>query len=297
MDVYILVIAHPDDESMFFLPTLNNLVKCTSSSTESVVNREMSRHCILCLSNGNYDGLGMIRATELKRAASIISPSIDVAVIDHPQLQDGPKESWPKHCIEGIVLDFLEGRYISSKNHDDNDGCKRKRNITILTFDAGGVSGHPNHIDTYLGLKHIHHLLKRQHIETEKNDEGDDRISKISSKINFEVMVLDTIQNPIIKYFPFVELIYILLMKCCSTILSYILESKRNLQVPPSCDYDEINYYMINPILVWRAMKAHSTQFVWYRRLFVIFSRYSYINNLRKVQGCNEETVLTKKIK
>ena len=36
---------------------------------------------------------------------------------------------------------------------------------------------------------------------------------------------------------------------------------------------------MINPSLVWNAMKAHHSQFVWYRRLFVVFSRYSYAND------------------
>ena len=37
-----------------------------------------------------------------------------------------------------------------------------------------------------------------------------------------------------------------------------------------------------NPIDIWRAMAAHHSQFVWYRRLFIMFSRYSYINNFRK---------------
>jgi hypothetical protein len=48
---------------------------------------------------------------------------------------------------------------------------------------------------------------------------------------------------------------------------------------------------MFHPTLVWRAMKAHYSQFVWYRKLFVMFSRYSYVNDWtvhshsRNVQG------------
>jgi len=38
----LLVIAHPDDESMFFIPFI----------------RQQSNMEILCLSNGGYDGLG-----------------------------------------------------------------------------------------------------------------------------------------------------------------------------------------------------------------------------------------------
>ena len=34
------------------------------------------------------------------------------------------------------------------------------------------------------------------------------------------------------------------------------------------------------PQLGWRAMQAHHSQFVWWRRLYVVFSRYMYLNTL-----------------
>ncbi len=52
-DAVLLVIAHPDDESMFFVPTI--LLQSNIS--------------ILCLSNGDYDGLGIVRESELQRAS------------------------------------------------------------------------------------------------------------------------------------------------------------------------------------------------------------------------------------
>lgn len=33
----------------------------------------------------------------------------------------------------------------------------------------------------------------------------------------------------------------------------------------------------------WKAMAAHRSQFVWYRRLFVIFSRYAYVNTFKRM--------------
>ena len=48
-----LVIAHPDDECMFFYPTISRA----------------KRLHIICLSNGGYDGLGEQREKELQRAA------------------------------------------------------------------------------------------------------------------------------------------------------------------------------------------------------------------------------------
>lgn len=38
-----------------------------------------------------------------------------------------------------------------------------------------------------------------------------------------------------------------------------------------------------NPKIAWRAMAAHRSQFVWYRRLFVIFSRYAYVNTFERM--------------
>jgi N-acetylglucosaminylphosphatidylinositol deacetylase len=32
-----------------------------------------------------------------------------------------------------------------------------------------------------------------------------------------------------------------------------------------------------------RAMQMHRTQWVWYRKLFVVFSRYAYVNSLRRL--------------
>ena len=46
-----LVIAHPDDEVMFFSPLLNLAAR----------NKESLNISILCLSNGNFEGLGSTR--------------------------------------------------------------------------------------------------------------------------------------------------------------------------------------------------------------------------------------------
>ena len=38
------------------------------------------------------------------------------------------------------------------------------------------------------------------------------------------------------------------------------------------------------PMLVYAAMAKHASQFVWYRKLSVAFSRYTYFNEFRRVQ-------------
>jgi N-acetylglucosaminylphosphatidylinositol deacetylase len=38
-----------------------------------------------------------------------------------------------------------------------------------------------------------------------------------------------------------------------------------------------------NPMCAYRAMKAHRSQMVWFRYLFIIFSRYTYVNTFSVV--------------
>ncbi|XP_052175192.1 uncharacterized protein LOC127790021 isoform X4 [Diospyros lotus] len=72
----LLVIAHPDDESMFFTPTINYLMS--------------RRHNLrmLCISTGDADGMGSIRKEELYKASAILKvPLQQVKILDHPHLQ------------------------------------------------------------------------------------------------------------------------------------------------------------------------------------------------------------------
>lgn len=59
----LLVTAHPDDECMFFTPSIRNFIN------------EGSRVDLLCLSTGNYDGMGQQRRGELERSCSILGIS------------------------------------------------------------------------------------------------------------------------------------------------------------------------------------------------------------------------------
>ena len=53
---YLLVIAHPDDEAMFFGPTIQHLIKLGKDVF------------VLCLSEGNFYGDGTRRVVELRQS-------------------------------------------------------------------------------------------------------------------------------------------------------------------------------------------------------------------------------------
>lgn len=56
----LLVTAHPDDEAMFFIPTIRYL------------RANNYRVHLLCLSNGNAAGLGKVREAELEKCARFL---------------------------------------------------------------------------------------------------------------------------------------------------------------------------------------------------------------------------------
>lgn len=50
--------------------------------------------------------------------------------------------------------------------------------------------------------------------------------------------------------------------------------------VPEEVSY--LTFLNLNIFLNWNAMQTHYSQFVWFRKLFVFFSRYGYINTLKE---------------
>ena len=208
----LLVISHPDDESMFFGPTIQAL------------RRAGARTHILCLSNGDADGLGAVREKELESARKVLG--VDSSeVVNDSKLKDGFKELWP----EGTVAAFVEA---SVRRLDAN---------VVLTFDERGVSGHPNHVAAYRGVRRWAADVR-----------------KTSASPSPEAWALVTV-NPLRKFLTFGDVF-----------ASFALES-------------HVLVAATSAIEVRRAMSLHRSQWVWYRKLFVVFSRYAYVNSLRRL--------------
>ncbi|KAF8733058.1 hypothetical protein HU200_015419 [Digitaria exilis] len=134
----LLVVAHPDDESMFFAPTILFL----KSKGHNI-------H-ILCMSQGNADGLGITRKEELYHACDTLKiPREQVEVLDHPKLQDGFHEKWDHGLLAELTMEHVQLWAID----------------TIMTFDSYGVSGHPNHQDVHHGIRKLLQLNGQGNIE------------------------------------------------------------------------------------------------------------------------------------
>ncbi|XP_018610912.1 N-acetylglucosaminyl-phosphatidylinositol de-N-acetylase isoform X2 [Scleropages formosus] len=124
----LLIIAHPDDECMFFGPAVLRL-------------RQLgARLQVLCLSAGNYYHEGEQRRKELFDSCGVLGiPASQVTIIDNKELPDDPSVVWSTHIVSSLILKQVKE---SSTN-------------LVLTFDGRGVSGHANHIAIYRGLSYL----------------------------------------------------------------------------------------------------------------------------------------------
>ena len=120
----LLLIAHPDDEIMFWTPTIKYLL---SKKIELK---------ILCLSNGNYNGLGDLREIEFDNVSRELNLFNNV-ILNVPELQDDITKKWDSSKVAEMIDEFMR------KNNDIK---------TIITFDGNGVTKHPNHISCFDGL-------------------------------------------------------------------------------------------------------------------------------------------------
>lgn len=201
------VIAHPDDESMFFIPSIRKI-------------RKRNKIFLLSLSNGDAEGQGKVRTKELEKACRYLKFNDSPVVIDDPDLQDGMKTEWSEELVAEQVT-----KYLTAKSRE---GPEHKIDI-IVTFDELGMTEHPNHIAVNKGVCKV----------------VSDR------KFDLELYALET-QPPLRRFTSYCDIIW--------------------------CEKSMYHLFTWNLMESWWALAYHATQFVWYRKLSVIFSRNTFCN-------------------
>lgn len=207
VDRVALVIAHPDDEAMFFVPTI---VALQSSGV---------RVHVLCLSEGNFYGLGATRRAELHASCTQVLRVAHCQVLDDARLQDGASTDWDSSAVAEQIERYLTAHNIA----------------TVVTFDAGGVSGHRDHAAVFRGAE---------------------RLAARGGDV--ALFVLETV-SLVRKYCLPLDLLLVWLWGAANLMLNG------------------------EPWLVYQAMRAHASQLVWFRYLFIAFSRYTIVNVLRQI--------------
>lgn len=251
-----IVIAHPDDEAMFMTPTILCLTdEIAYYYLQQKQEEQQQQHdCpirvhLLCLSTGNADGSGKQRIHELIQSCQLmnildetrkdkdsiviskpseLSKKARLVIVDNEELQDGmtdKQQQWNTELISEFVRQFVHVNQID----------------TLLTFDAHGISAHPNHISVHEGVL----LSYRKHLK---------------DKVILYQLVTSSLLR---KYTGLIDFA-----------LALALDKTRE---------DTVILFTPDITSAYRCMKAHATQFIWFRKLFILFSRYAYVNTWVRV--------------
>ncbi|KAK8061086.1 deacetylase LmbE-like domain-containing protein [Apiospora hydei] len=270
-----LLIAHPDDEAMFFAPTLLAL---TRPDTGNHVK-------ILCLSTGDQDGLGHVRRTELKKSAMLLGlrDEDDAFVVDDPDFRDSITETWDTDKV-ATLLSAAFAPQLSRQQAASAQPPMASIDV-LLTFDAGGVSAHPNHISLYHGARRFISALTA---------------GKPGYACPVDLYTLTTV-GFVRKYCGFLDVF--------ATIFSATLGAGANMAASATSGFGGNNKRDLknksdkgNPGLLVAATgllggresaatarqamtQAHKSQMVWFRWGWITMSRYMYLNELRLEKG------------
>ena len=239
-----LLIAHPDDEAMFFAPSVLAL-------TNPIHGNHLK---ILCLSSGNADGLGEVRKKELVQSGLFLGlrDASDVLVLDDPQFPDSMSVTWEAKAISNLLTSTFAPKMakVPAKS-------KPETNIDVLiTFDKDGVSSHPNHISLYHGAVTFVKSLMQRHSGWEAP---------------VKLYTLPSV-NVARKYAGMADVPW--------TLLGNLVRKKQAGDYPTPLLYvNSVFQYRT----AQRAMTtAHKSQMVWFRYGWIWNSRYMIVNDLQR---------------
>ncbi|KAF9036971.1 LmbE-like protein [Hymenopellis radicata] len=246
-DNVLFVTAHPDDECMFFAPTILGLQS---------ISQPPDIH-VLALSFGNAEGLGETRNLEFFDSLDVLGiPQSHSHIVDHPDLQDDMTENWDPEIISNLVHSYVVSHDIT----------------TILTFDRLGVSGHLNHISLFWGTRRYAQV----HSPSPK-------VYSLVSVPTFSKYL--SVVSPTQAKF---DLFWMwLLRKADGTVLRalYLLGVVTNRPEVPPQDAMPVFVSGVHEFLTaHKAMRQHWSQLVWFRLLYVLFSRYMWVNEWQEIR-------------
>lgn len=211
----LLVIAHPDDESMFFGPTVLNILDLNKTLV------------ILCMTTGDADGLGHIRVDEMSNVARRFGDMVSLSIINDTRIPDNMNADWN----HSLIADYIELELSKKQNSIG----------TLITFDDYGISSHLNH-----------RSLHKSVLEVKKR--------KTTTNLNYYQLESVSLWRK-----------YLGLLDSVPTLLTSLFDDGTIRLALDSGKRDELR----------KNLEMHASQMVWFRKLYMYFSRYMIYNELR----------------
>ncbi|KAF5349661.1 hypothetical protein D9756_008965 [Leucocoprinus leucothites] len=247
----LLLTAHPDDECLFFGPTLLSLEK-----TDAMI-------FALSLSTGNADGLGAVRIEEFHKSYETLGvPAERRWIVDHPGLQDNITEKWNPRIISQELMPYITSNDIA----------------IVLTFDYAGISSHPNHISLPYGVAHLIQTLYAL-------DKPTPRLYTLTTVPIFAKYT--SILAPLVTKFDFLVAQALTWLRVFAG-KENIMDSAISLANQATTLNARTSPVFVSGISEYfralQAMRKHESQLLWFRWLYVTFSHYMWVNEWLEVQ-------------
>lgn len=234
----LLIVAHPDDECLFFAPSLRALFRQYHYSLSAIV-----------FSRGNHKGLGQIRAEELLGSCDALQiPKERCLALDLPHMQDNPKVWWPQEEIINTIKEYVQVWSIDF----------------LVTFDHYGISGHINHRALSAAVHSITRNNTFPNIQRSYELHSVSLLRKYWGLIDFYLIF--------VSYLP--RLLRSILFHFDPFNLISPIDASRLLLINTPHDY----------FVSRTAFASHATQYSWDRHLYLIASRYMYVNELKAIE-------------
>ena len=233
----LLVVAHPDDECLFFSPTLRVLFTQCHFTLNLIV-----------FSRGNHVGLGETRARELHGSCQMLNIAQDRCIsLDLPQIQDNPKVWWSERELLPII-----DKYVKKWSID-----------FLVSFDNGGISGHLNHRAVGSAVRLYTRNQTNTMIKSSYELKSVSLLRKYSSILDFYWIFISTLPRLLHAFFVVLDPFNLF----PSIDQSYVLL----ISTP--------NDYMASRT----AFASHQSQYGWDRHLYLLASRYMFVNELKSI--------------
>jgi N-acetylglucosaminylphosphatidylinositol deacetylase len=247
-----LLIAHPDDEAMFFAPSILALADPKWHNTIYV----------LCLSNGDAEGIGELRAAELTKSCGMMGVKKEnVRVLNNPAFPDSMTAEWDAAAISLELSHNFVPKFPKGKTPSID---------MLLTFDPQGVSHHPNHTSLFYGAKEWCSNLKKQGQEVE--------LYSLTTTSLWR------------KYLSVVDVFFTIIYLFINMVIFFLSGPKRIKSKARKGRQETkgLPFLFISTPWTWLLAQktmtnAHVSQMKWFRWGWIFLSRYMIVNDMRAV--------------
>lgn len=232
------------------------------------------------IDTGNADGLGETRSKELEASALRLGlrATSDVFILDDPsRFPDSMSQTWAADAIAGLLAEAFTSQKVTNKAAA-NGGKRNAKSVTtavdgqekpsatidvLITFDKGGVSGHPNHRSLYHGA--------RAFVE---------RLMKGKSGWQCPVTLYTLTSTPLVRK-------YVGVLDAPVSMIIGIVEGFLGGRGKKRSGQEGGRLLYVNGVMeYWRArgamVQAHKSQMVWFRWGWITLGRYMVVNDLKR---------------